>query len=383
VYALVPVLGVVLIVLYADKATFAAKLLSTRGFVGIGLISYSAYLWHQPILAFARIKSVSEPSHYLMALLTVGSLVLAYLSWQYIESPFRNKKVIGRGKIFLISILGLLFFVSLGLLGHNTNGFLTRFPGASSYEQFLEAKKPSNGCILRFEESSIKPCYFGSDNSSIDILAVGDSHINQWADVFKEAAYEKSLTITLLAKSACAIPVTSYVYSTLGRQYDECDEWRSKVIEFINENKPATLLIQNSSVGYVSFNGVSLEQWELGINSFIQAIDESIKIVWILDNPRFPRESVLCVNNAILADSSDEVCVTSRGKAIDENLQALERRVLKSLGVRIIDFTDAFCDENYCFSYRDGEVMMADSNHISQTFVEKLKLKFFAYLYHE
>jgi hypothetical protein len=48
---LVPVLGVVLLVLYADKETIAAKLLSTKGFVGIGLISYSAYLWHQPLFA--------------------------------------------------------------------------------------------------------------------------------------------------------------------------------------------------------------------------------------------------------------------------------------------------------------------------------------------
>lgn len=84
-YALVPVLGVVLLVLYADKETLAAKLLSTNGFVGIGLISYSAYLWHQPLLAFARIKSQSELSIMLIAILVVTSLLLAYLSWKFLE----------------------------------------------------------------------------------------------------------------------------------------------------------------------------------------------------------------------------------------------------------------------------------------------------------
>src|SRR6056300_1366961 len=73
VYALVPVLGVVLLVLYADKATFAAKLLSMKGFVGIGLISYSAYLWHQPLFAFARIRSLEHPSLPIMSAVSAAS----------------------------------------------------------------------------------------------------------------------------------------------------------------------------------------------------------------------------------------------------------------------------------------------------------------------
>ena len=58
VYALVPVLGVFLIILYAEKETLAAKILSTQAFVSIGLVSYSAYLWHQPLFSFARIMLV-------------------------------------------------------------------------------------------------------------------------------------------------------------------------------------------------------------------------------------------------------------------------------------------------------------------------------------
>ena len=86
-YALVPVIGVVLIVLYADKETLVAKLLGTRVLVGIGLISYSAYLWHQPLFAFARIKLIEKPSMELMLILSITSIALAYGSWKYIEKP--------------------------------------------------------------------------------------------------------------------------------------------------------------------------------------------------------------------------------------------------------------------------------------------------------
>ena len=95
-YALVPVLGVMLLILYANKDTFAAKLLSMKIFVGIGLISYSAYLWHQPIFVFARIKQISQPSPTLMLLFCLLSMLLAYLSWIYVEKPL-EKRVFGVG----------------------------------------------------------------------------------------------------------------------------------------------------------------------------------------------------------------------------------------------------------------------------------------------
>ncbi|MDB4151149.1 acyltransferase [Pseudomonadales bacterium] len=123
-YALVPVLGVVLLVLYADKDTLAAKLLSTKAFVGIGLISYSAYLWHQPLFAFARIRQVGLPSDIVMILLSLVSMIFAYFSWKFIENGFRNKLRIRKKLIFLISFLGFFAFVLFGLFGHYKGDYL-------------------------------------------------------------------------------------------------------------------------------------------------------------------------------------------------------------------------------------------------------------------
>jgi peptidoglycan/LPS O-acetylase OafA/YrhL len=118
VFALVPVLGTVLLVIYADRNTLAAKLLSTKVFVGIGLISYSAYLWHQPLFAFYRVVSLEAPSTLIMLTLSGCSLLLAYLSWLYIETPFRNKSIFSKKLIFVSSALFMALLVSLGLIGN-------------------------------------------------------------------------------------------------------------------------------------------------------------------------------------------------------------------------------------------------------------------------
>ena len=127
-YALVPVLGVVLIILFADHATWAARVLSLRGVVGIGLVSYSAYLWHQPLLAFARINGSLTAS--LALILALLSFVLAWLSWRFVESPFRNRRFLSRNAVFALSLLGLGAFVLFGAAGHKTDGFAFRLTDA-------------------------------------------------------------------------------------------------------------------------------------------------------------------------------------------------------------------------------------------------------------
>lgn len=116
IYSLVPVLGVVSIVLCADSETLAGRLLKTKVLVGIGLISYSAYLWHQPIFAFARITAPESLA--LMMGLSIASLGLAYLSWKYVEVVFRNKDIVPKEIIFGCSISGVVLLASIGALGH-------------------------------------------------------------------------------------------------------------------------------------------------------------------------------------------------------------------------------------------------------------------------
>ena len=122
VYALVPVLGTILFIIYADEETLAARLLSTKAFVGIGLISYSAYLWHQPILAFSKIHYQEKLSNEFTFALCIFSLIPAYFSWRFIEKPARIKEILTRKAIFFIFAIGTVCFTIFGLYGFITDG---------------------------------------------------------------------------------------------------------------------------------------------------------------------------------------------------------------------------------------------------------------------
>ncbi len=112
-YALVPSLGTVLIILFGTKETTVGKFLGNKAFVGVGLISYSAYLWHQPVLAFARHWS-KELDKFLIFLLVVFVLTIAYFSWRFIEQPFRTKKRLYGKKIFIASFAIAFLFIFIG-----------------------------------------------------------------------------------------------------------------------------------------------------------------------------------------------------------------------------------------------------------------------------
>lgn len=126
-WAVVPVGGAVGVILFASPGTIAARLLSWRPVVAVGLISYSAYLWHNPLFVFARVGWPGEPSLLLLAGLSLASLGLAWLSWRFVELPFRHQRgqtplLARRWQVFGAAALGIVLFAGFGLWGFETQG---------------------------------------------------------------------------------------------------------------------------------------------------------------------------------------------------------------------------------------------------------------------
>ncbi len=130
-YALLPTLGTVLVVLFAAPGALAGRLLAWRPVVFVGLISYSAYLWHQPLFAFARLASFRQPGDRLMLALALLSLLLAALTWRYVERPFRDRTVVNARGILTQGLAASAGLLVLALV----SPLLAALPGRYPPEQ--------------------------------------------------------------------------------------------------------------------------------------------------------------------------------------------------------------------------------------------------------
>ncbi len=181
-FALPPVLGTVLIVLFAAPGTWTARLLSLRAMVGIGLISFSAYLWHQPLFAFARIRAVFAPDPWLMAGLALLSLLLAWSTWALVEQPFRGKTpraLPKRWQVFTASGAGMALILGATLYVGETKGVPGRAVVAQIVPPLMDAsvERARTWEVLRRETPArFDLDQFDPNGAPVRLLILGDSH---------------------------------------------------------------------------------------------------------------------------------------------------------------------------------------------------------------
>ena len=111
---LLPTLGTALIILYSvNKTDLVGKVLSLKPIVGVGLISYSMYLWHYPIFAFARISNIEGIHNIEKILLILATIILSIISYYLIEKPFRNVRLISKKKLIIILSILCILIISI------------------------------------------------------------------------------------------------------------------------------------------------------------------------------------------------------------------------------------------------------------------------------
>ena len=115
-YALIPTLGTALIIRFAGPGNLTGRLLSVQWLTGVGLISYSLYLWHQPVLVFTRTYLPEDPTTWQLWLALGVCFPLAWLSWRFVEAPFRSRRTLTTPAVLLLTGFGTVLSAGLGVM---------------------------------------------------------------------------------------------------------------------------------------------------------------------------------------------------------------------------------------------------------------------------
>lgn len=392
-YALVPTIGTILIILFATKQTAVCKFLGNKAFVGIGLISYSVYLWHQPLFAFARHNGYSNSDAYVFFLLSVLSIFLAYLSWKFVEIPIRNKSLVSRKLLFTFAILGSFFFILLGVYGDKKNGdirqlsveqqsFLSYFENESpAWNYFVKAdlsKKYRDDCnffdITKYRTGNStrvpiaaisKSCYTKNIEDSKVIFIWGDSHAQQLFYGLS-TVLPKDYEVLQVASSGCWV-------STEAKQsrVDYCEQSNWFAYSVIKKIKPNVVIIgQNLGHEFAKMEKISENLRGLGVQRVIFTGPTphwvpSLPAVLARMVPNVPKRTFLGVDKGVL----------------DLDLK-LKKDANQSKIVEYVSLIDFFCNNYGCLTHYSKDVAASitswDYGHLTSVASQQVAKDLFA-----
>jgi peptidoglycan/LPS O-acetylase OafA/YrhL len=233
-YAIPPALGAALVLGFAHRGTLAGRILSLPPVAGAGLLSYSLYLWHQPLFAFARLYSINAPPPAMYLALCAASFALAYLTWRLVENPLRDKEKFSRRQIFAGATVISCAFIALGAAGHFAKGFPQRFtPAQLAVYQPAESKLES----ARYKDipglKELRYAPLGAPDVPPDTVLYGDSHAQALGRGLSEALRQRRRAAIFLGNHACESIPNMYSSIALDRIDRDCPGWQQKLLDYI------------------------------------------------------------------------------------------------------------------------------------------------------
>ncbi|WP_195822467.1 acyltransferase family protein [Roseobacter sp. MH60115] len=367
-YAVVPVLGAVLIVLFADQRTWVARGLSLKICTGIGLISYSAYLWHQPLFAFARIRSLEEPGEGLMLSLAFAALALAYLTWRFIEKPFRRSPVPAlpsQGILFGVSGMVATVFVALGFWGYMATKDLQ-----------ISREVLSERCNLHRGDC------FHLENPGFSVALWGDSYADAFAKSLGAQVREAGGDLALFIKHSCPsiLGVTRNEPNRLGVKFaDQCRRHNEKAQADIVEGTYDYVVLASSYLRYAEARNLKGMPVLLDHRDSALAADQAIagnmvetvrairaagaEVILVTPPPRVPdfdRQRKL-----VKFGQADQIYAEVEG-GTDISQMLLSRIAAANIPVKHVNTISYFCGGADCpVITEDGRLKTYDGSHIS------------------
>lgn len=396
----VPVIGSVLVVTFADRAALARRVLEWHPMVWVGLISYSAYLWHQPILGFLAILNIRLQGVVEVAVFVLATMALAWASWAFVEQPFRHGLAARvSGKLILGAAAVLIAAFAIG--GHVTKGYPARMDAAVLEMLAWQNAVPETyrRCIGgRREGERLNPetaCVHGAPGVAPEVALWGDSHAAVLAAPLGEALAGQGKAVIELSGSSC-MPVSG-VRNTALKRAEYCEIHNRLMLDhMVQDQAIKTVIIMgfwnsyvesrdyDNQAGFVERDklvavptgedipddATRIARLTAHMRADLQQLVKAGKRVVLLDplpEPGFNLPDQLARRLWLGQPTGD---VEAFPAAAFEDYSVKARKMLADAaqglnGVSVVDLSALFCDGAVCHVVADGKPLFFDGNHLS------------------
>lgn len=389
---LLPVIGTGLFILFGSQQVMAGKVLCQKPLVYIGLVSYSLYLWHQPLLAFVKMKTIGHPSSMTLWSAIIASFIFAHLSYRFIEKPFRNKGFLTQKQVLTLATLCLVILITLGWYGYKKDGFPNRFEDSSIMRtaQNSPMRKPCHTYGLKFMKPQDACEYFG-DNITWAVL--GDSHVVEPAHALAKRLEPLNQGLLHLTFSGCPNAFTLDISHPKG-----CNDWNKLAVQEVltRENITSVLIGYRYSAhlfgGHLpiypevpnhsplwkidknfrkAMQGSAHENYWLSFADTVDALVKAGKTVYVLyPIPELP----LHISKATAPFSifSDKTTLDLTQSVPMSYYNARNEFILDKLNqldygshLKALKPQDVLCDQSFCAAVKADQALYFDDNHLS------------------
>lgn len=380
-----PVLGTALIILLARPKSVTGRVLASRPFVLVGLLSYSAYLWHQPLYALARMQGFAEHGWPAYFALILATFVLAAASLKFVEAPFREKGRFSRVQVYSLFFIGSALMLGAGLAGHFKGGFPQRFSkdtlavAATGAPSPFREKCHVEGIDARGPEGACR--YF--DGTSASWAVFGDSHGVEVAYALAEQLRPAGQGVLHATFSGCQ-PALAFHSSNPG-----CSDWIKRSVEYFEADRSITSVILVFRHSYYLFGdqtrtyprvpnaspnfltglppAEARERYVASLTEIVERLTASGKQVYIMEPiPDLPTH---VERYTFSGDPNDTDRITGTSASFYKERNAYILTVLQKLdalpNVSLLSPTRAVCTTQRCSSLIGGKSMYFDDNHFS------------------
>ncbi|MCC7460202.1 MAG: acyltransferase [Proteobacteria bacterium] len=353
-YTLVPTIGAALVIIFAQPHTIAHRLLASRIMVGIGVISYSVYLWHQPVFSMARIYTLKDLSFGWNAACTIITFALAYLTKLSVEDYFRFRltkqnrfKALGGLSAFAICL------IAFGISSHINLGFPERSSLGLKLSQNFGLSSACSGAALDEQE-----CKTGESPSTV---LWGDSFAMHIAKAVNANSEKGMIQATL---SACP-PIAGYRDGNR-KSLRSCEEFNNDVLSYVeHQSKENVRTVVLSS----TFQKFTKPQQKKFLNTLKHLKSLGLN-VYVVSPPPVHPNTLRCIKLMDRENKPIDSCTFNVSKIRNRNTFKTLAKICKKTGATFIDLRDLICLDGKCTPELNGTIIYRDNGHLSNMSTE-------------